>query len=97
MGHLPKSSIRKMVAQPEQPEITEIKPEAGFCIKTRVANSEKEGGQKAFINITSHVMVDPPLNAMDKPVAERHLDEKGLESLRVPQFCGHPRADDNAK
>merc|ERR1712166_713464 len=89
--------IRKMVAQPEQPEITEIKPEAGFCIKTRVANSEKEGGQKAFINITSHVMVDPPLNAMDKPVAERHLDEKGLESLRVPQFCGHPRADDNAK
>ena len=63
----------KMVAQPEQPEVTEIKPEAGFCIKTRVANSEKDGGQKAFINITSHVMVDPPLNAMDKPVNSTQL------------------------
>jgi len=78
----------------DQQESQEIEPEAGFCIKARVLG---KADQKAFINVTSHTMVDAPLNAQDRPVPERHLDEKGLESLRVPQFCGFPRADEVAR
>ena len=30
-------------------------------------------------------------NAMDKEVDDRHIEEKGIESLRVPQFASLPR------
>eukprot|EP00658_Telonema_sp_P-2_P073013 TRINITY_DN6207_c0_g2_i2.p1 TRINITY_DN6207_c0_g2~~TRINITY_DN6207_c0_g2_i2.p1 ORF type:complete len:501 (+),score=167.25 TRINITY_DN6207_c0_g2_i2:147-1649(+) len=80
-------------AQELRPNLQDLNPTAGFVIKARARSDQS----KVFINVVAHEMVDMPLAANDKPVKESHLDEKGLESLRVPQFAGHAREDELAR
>jgi len=73
-------------------KVREITPTAGYVIKGTSMNPHRPG--KLFMNICSHKIVGRPVNASNQPVSEDHLDSKGLESLRVPQFAGLPRAID---
>ena len=61
-----------------------IQPEPGFVVKTKDQN-----GQKIFVNMTSHEMVDPP--------EEKHLPDSDQPAVRIPLSLGEIREDFDKK
>lgn len=61
-----------------------IQPTAGFVIKTK-----DETGQKIFMNMVSHEMVDPP--------EEKHMPDTDQPAVRIPLSLGEIREDFDKK
>lgn len=61
-----------------------IQPTAGFVIK-----SKDQHGQKFFVNMTSHELVDPP--------EEKHLPDSDQPAVRIPLSLGEIREDFDKK
>ena len=68
-----------------------IQPEAGFVVKTKDKN-----GQKVFINMTSHELVDP---FEEKPITQEEATKLGTgqTGLRIPLSLGAVKEDNDKK
>ncbi|CAI2367262.1 unnamed protein product [Moneuplotes crassus] len=69
-----------------------IDPEGGCTIqpnKCFVIKSKDQNGQKMFVNMTSHELVDPP--------QEKHLPDSDQPAVRIPLSLGEIREDFDKK
>ncbi|KAJ1489805.1 hypothetical protein T484DRAFT_1779135, partial [Baffinella frigidus] len=62
-----------------RPAVQMITPRPGLVYKTH----DSKGG-KVFLNAVMHELVQRPLDAAMEEVTDKHLDERGIGSLRVP-------------
>jgi len=71
-------------------------PEAGFCLKTKTANS----GEKIFLNICSSVEISAPKDITEEQLVAliENVDQDAAFQFRVPMSLGEPHTElDNGK
>ncbi|TEA25525.1 hypothetical protein DBR06_SOUSAS11710140 [Sousa chinensis] len=76
-------------AQTSRPESTQIKPQPGFCIKTK----SSEG--KVFINICHSPSIPPPADLTEDELLQ--MLEEDQAGFRIPMSLGEPHAELDAK
>lgn len=71
--------------EPEGESAKYFRPTAGFCIRTQTTGGdgikvrERGQGKKLFVNICSHVALEPPRDQSGKPAMDERLSADGLQ------------------